>query len=160
MSLCTFIYFFIKTYVVGTCLNFLNKLRQYKWVPTTYVFIKKIRRKKYKELLLKFMVHLNPNMWKQAEEWELPSLFCSVWVVHFCMWCTVLPYSIILLTIIGIFRKATELLTEHIQKTKGPHATGRSPEWYSHCRHADVMQHFSNPVIATTVAKSGSPRTS
>ena len=28
-------------------------------------------------------------------------------------------------------------------------ATGRSPEWHSECRYADVMQHFSNPVIAT-----------
>ena len=26
---------------------------------------------------------------------------------------------------------------------------GRSPEWHSHCRYADVMHHFSNPVIAT-----------
>ena len=34
-------------------------------------------------------------------------------------------------------------------KTRGPQATGRSPEWHSHCRYADVMQHFSNPVIAT-----------
>ena len=33
--------------------------------------------------------------------------------------------------------------------TRGPRATGRSPEWHSHCRYADVMQHFSNPVIAT-----------
>ena len=34
-------------------------------------------------------------------------------------------------------------------ETRGPPATGRSPEWHSHCRYADVMQHFSNPVIAT-----------
>ena len=27
-------------------------------------------------------------------------------------------------------------------KTRGPRATVRSPEWHSHCRHADVMQHF------------------
>ena len=25
----------------------------------------------------------------------------------------------------------------------------RSPEWNSHYRYTDVMQHFSNPVIAT-----------
>ena len=25
----------------------------------------------------------------------------------------------------------------------------RSPEWISHCRYADVVQHFSNPVIVT-----------
>ena len=25
----------------------------------------------------------------------------------------------------------------------------RSPEWNGHCRYADVMQHFSKPVIAT-----------
>ena len=37
--------------------------------------------------------------------------------------------------------------TEEI--TRGPRATVRSPEWHSHCRHADVMQHFSNPIIAT-----------
>ena len=34
-------------------------------------------------------------------------------------------------------------------KTRGPRATGRSPEWHCHYRYADVMQHFSNPVIAT-----------
>ena len=33
--------------------------------------------------------------------------------------------------------------------TRGPRATVCSPEWHSHCRHADVMQHFSNPIIAT-----------
>ena len=37
--------------------------------------------------------------------------------------------------------------TEEI--TRGPRATIRSPEWHSHCRHADVMQHLSNPIIAT-----------
>ena len=36
-----------------------------------------------------------------------------------------------------------------ILQTRGPRATVRSPEWHSHCRHADVMQHFSNPIIAT-----------
>ena len=35
------------------------------------------------------------------------------------------------------------------KRTRGPRATVRSPEWHSHCRHADVMQHFSNPIIAT-----------
>ena len=34
--------------------------------------------------------------------------------------------------------------TEEI--TRGPGATGRSPECH---KYADVMQHFSNPVIAT-----------
>ena len=33
--------------------------------------------------------------------------------------------------------------------TRGPRATIRSPEWHSHCRHADVMQHFASPIIAT-----------
>ena len=37
-----FVYFFIKTYVVGTHLNCINKSMQFKWVPTTYAFIKKI----------------------------------------------------------------------------------------------------------------------
>ena len=44
------------------------------------------------------------------------------------------------------------LLTRKVWKkknTRGPRATVRSPEWHSHCRHADVMQHFSNPIIAT-----------
>ena len=41
-----FIYFFIKAYVVGTHLNCINKLMQFKWVPTTYAFIKQIRKKK------------------------------------------------------------------------------------------------------------------
>ena len=34
-------------------------------------------------------------------------------------------------------------------RTRGPRAMVRSPEWHSHCRHADVMQHFSNPIMAT-----------
>ena len=33
--------------------------------------------------------------------------------------------------------------------TRGPQATARSPEWHSHCKHADVMQYFSNPIITT-----------
>ena len=36
-----------------------------------------------------------------------------------------------------------------VASTRGPWATIRSPEWHGHCRHADVMQHFSNPIIAT-----------
>ena len=40
-----FVYFFIKAYVVGTHLNCID-LMQFKWVPTTYAFIKKIRKKK------------------------------------------------------------------------------------------------------------------
>ena len=35
------IIFFIKAYVVGTHLNCINKLMQFKWVPTTYASIKK-----------------------------------------------------------------------------------------------------------------------
>ena len=35
------------------------------------------------------------------------------------------------------------------EKTRGPRATGRSPEQHSYCRYADVMQHFFNPVIPT-----------
>ena len=38
----TFIHLFIKAYVVGTHL----KLRQFRWVPTTYAFIKKKNQKK------------------------------------------------------------------------------------------------------------------
>ena len=38
---CVFILiFFIKPYVVGTHLNCINKSMQFKWVPTTYAFIK------------------------------------------------------------------------------------------------------------------------
>ena len=36
-----FLIFFIKEYVVGTHLNCINKLMQFKWVSTTYAFIKK-----------------------------------------------------------------------------------------------------------------------
>ena len=36
-----FLIFFINAYVVGTHLNYVNKLMQFKWVPTTYAFIKK-----------------------------------------------------------------------------------------------------------------------
>ena len=41
------------------------------------------------------------------------------------------------------------ILKVHLKQTRGPRATGRSPEWHSYGRYADVMQHFSNPVIAT-----------
>ena len=43
-----FVYFFIKAYVVGTHLNCINLPMQFKWVPTTYAFKKKIRKKKKK----------------------------------------------------------------------------------------------------------------
>ena len=33
--------FLYKAYIVGTHLNCINKLMQFKWVPTTYAFIKK-----------------------------------------------------------------------------------------------------------------------
>ena len=36
-----YLIFFIKAYVVGTHLNCISKLMQFKWVPTTYAFIKK-----------------------------------------------------------------------------------------------------------------------
>ena len=39
-----FVYFFIKAYVVGTHLNCINLSMQFKWVPTTYAFIKEIRK--------------------------------------------------------------------------------------------------------------------
>ena len=34
--------FFIKAYVAGTHLNCIDKSMQFKWVPTTYAFIKKM----------------------------------------------------------------------------------------------------------------------
>ena len=37
-----FVYFFIKAYVVGTHLKCMDLSMQFKWVPTTYAFIKKI----------------------------------------------------------------------------------------------------------------------
>ena len=37
---CFFWFFFIKAYVVGTHLNYIHKSMQFKWVPTTYSFIK------------------------------------------------------------------------------------------------------------------------
>ena len=39
-----FVYFFIKAYVVGTYLNYIDLSMQFKWVPTTYVLIKKIKK--------------------------------------------------------------------------------------------------------------------
>ena len=36
-----FLIFFIKAYVVGTHLNCIDKLMQFKWAPTSYVFLKK-----------------------------------------------------------------------------------------------------------------------
>ena len=44
-----FVYFFIKAYVVGAHLNCIDLSMQFKWVPTTYVLIKKIRKKKKKK---------------------------------------------------------------------------------------------------------------
>ena len=42
MFLCfLFLIFFIKAYVVDTHLNCIDKSMQFKWVPTTYAFIKK-----------------------------------------------------------------------------------------------------------------------
>ena len=38
-------------------------------------------------------------------------------------------------------------------RNKRPTATARSPDWHSHRRDADVMQHFSNPIIATNEKK-------
>ena len=40
-----FIYFFTKAYIVGSHLNCIDLSMQFKWVPTTYAFIKKIRKK-------------------------------------------------------------------------------------------------------------------
>ena len=39
--------------------------------------------------------------------------------------------------------------TNQSKITRGPQAMACSPEWYSHCRYADVLQHFSNPITAT-----------
>ena len=39
-----FLYFFTKAYVVGTHLNCIDKSMQFKWVPTTYAFVKKVRK--------------------------------------------------------------------------------------------------------------------
>ena len=41
-----FLYFFIKAYIVGTHLNCIDLSMQFKRVPTTYAFIKKIGKKK------------------------------------------------------------------------------------------------------------------
>ena len=45
-----FVYFLIKVYVVGTHLNCIDLSMQFKWVPTTYDFIKKIKKKKKKKI--------------------------------------------------------------------------------------------------------------
>ena len=39
--MCDFLIFSIKAYVVGTYLNCMDKSMQFKWIPTTYAFIKK-----------------------------------------------------------------------------------------------------------------------
>ena len=47
MFVCFFVFFFliffihVNAYVMGTHLNCINKLMQFKWVPTTYVLIRK-----------------------------------------------------------------------------------------------------------------------
>ena len=43
-----FVYFFIKAYVVGTHMNCIDLSMQFIWVPKTYAFMKKIRKKKKK----------------------------------------------------------------------------------------------------------------
>ena len=48
-----FVYRFIKAYAVGTHLNCIDLLMQFKWIPTTYAFIKKIRKKKHTKTLHK-----------------------------------------------------------------------------------------------------------
>ena len=42
-----FLYILIKAYVAGTLLNCIDLSMQFKWVPTTYAFIKKIRKKSH-----------------------------------------------------------------------------------------------------------------
>ena len=42
VSVCFSLIFF-KAYIVGTHLNCINKLMQFKWVPTTYAFIKETK---------------------------------------------------------------------------------------------------------------------
>ena len=42
-GLAIFVYFFIKAYLVGTHLNCIDLSMQFKWISTTYAFIKKIR---------------------------------------------------------------------------------------------------------------------
>ena len=41
-----FVYLFTNAYVVGTHLNCIDVSMQFKWVPTSYAFIKKLRKKK------------------------------------------------------------------------------------------------------------------
>ena len=45
-----FVYFFTKAYVVGTHLNCIDLSMQFKWVPITHAFIKKIRKRKHKNI--------------------------------------------------------------------------------------------------------------
>ena len=47
---------FLQKYVVGTHLNCIDKLRQFKRVPTTYAFVKKIR-KRYHISIIKYTLH-------------------------------------------------------------------------------------------------------
>ena len=54
-----FLIFFIEKYVVGTHLNCTGKSMQFKWVPTTYAFIKKKVDKKYTGCNLKTTELLN-----------------------------------------------------------------------------------------------------
>ena len=42
--LCVYLFTHIKAYVVGTHLNCIDLSMQFKWVPTTYAFKKKIRK--------------------------------------------------------------------------------------------------------------------
>ena len=45
------VYFFIKAYVVETHLNCIDRSVQFKWVPTTYAFLKKVRKSKTHKII-------------------------------------------------------------------------------------------------------------
>ena len=80
-----------------------------------------------------------------------------------CNWVMTLPrpFYFLFLRPIFIYFFATKIQQQKTKqqknnnKTRGPLATARSPEWNSHCIYIyiyiypNLMQHFSNPVIAT-----------
>ena len=86
------------------------------------------------------------KIYLETEQWIFPLLF-------YCLLFVIIIIIIIIITTTttnhGDYNPFLKKKNKKKTKTRGPRATIRSPEWHSHCRHADVMQHFSNPIIAT-----------
>ena len=62
------------------------------------------------------------------------------------------PISILLGRNVSLVTLYQDCWRHHNSSNKRPTGLARSPEWNNHCRYADVMQHFSNPVTVAVMA--------